>query len=181
MVGNVAGLFYAGTDTTSKAVTTALYLLARDKELQQELQHEADTVDLEAITLQDFYTKLPRLKSFLHEVHRHYGVPVLGLYVTQQIPFCGSFLSPGTDIIVLGRRIALSSQDVPLGPHSSRPQMFDPRRYIVSGVDGIQAVSPSVKQGGFLAFGHGVRSCPGRIYSEALSYTVLVSLLQHFS
>jgi cytochrome P450 len=75
LVGNVIGLFMAGTDTTSKALEAALYLLACDQALQKVLQEEADTLDLESATLQDFYSKIPRIKSFLHEVHRWYGVP----------------------------------------------------------------------------------------------------------
>jgi cytochrome P450 len=75
LVGNVIGLFMAGTDTTSKTLTTCFYLLARDEELQATLRREADSINLETATLQDFYTKLPRIKSFLHEVHRLYGVP----------------------------------------------------------------------------------------------------------
>lgn len=75
LVGNVLGLFMAGTDTTSKALVTAFYILAEDQNLQKVLQDEADAVDFESLTLQDFYNKIPRIKSFLHEVHRWYGVP----------------------------------------------------------------------------------------------------------
>ena len=43
--------------------------------LQAALRKEADDIDLETATLKDFYTKIPQIKAFLHEVHRLYGVP----------------------------------------------------------------------------------------------------------
>lgn len=75
LVGNVLGLFMAGTDTTSKALVDALYLLACDPDLQKILQQEADNVNLDPATLSDLYSNAPRIKSFLHEVHRWYAVP----------------------------------------------------------------------------------------------------------
>ena len=75
LVGNVVGLFLAGTDTTSKAILAALYFLADDTHLQKMWQKEADEVDLESLSLQELYTAVPRIKSLLHEVHRWYGTP----------------------------------------------------------------------------------------------------------
>ena len=75
LVGNVIGLFMAGTDTTAKTLVACFYMLARDQDLQSILRKEADGIDLEAASLQDFYMKIPRIKSFLHEVHRLHGVP----------------------------------------------------------------------------------------------------------
>jgi cytochrome P450 len=63
----IVTLFLAGTDTTYKTLAFALYLLARDKELHNELRTEAIGVDLKATTLQDLCERLPRLKSFLHD------------------------------------------------------------------------------------------------------------------
>jgi len=40
--------------------------------------------------------------------------------------------------------------------------------------------SPSFKTNSFLPFGHGTRSCPGRIYSEVLSFVFLGTVLQNF-
>jgi hypothetical protein len=64
VIGNIVSLFFAGTDTTSKTLAFALYLFARDTELQQQLQTEVAGVDLKTATLQDLYERLPRLKSF---------------------------------------------------------------------------------------------------------------------
>jgi hypothetical protein len=44
-------------------------------------------------------------------------------------------------------------------------------RYLVKDpdTDRLSSVAPLTKAGGFMVFGHGMRSCPGRIYSEAFS------------
>jgi cytochrome P450 len=187
VVGNVLGLFLAGTDTTSKTLTTALYLLAKDQELQHELREEARTIDLDQLALQDLHAAMPRLKSFLHEVHRMYGVPVIGLTSTQDIPFRGGTIPRHTNIIVMTLYIPSSptspSQDVPLGPQGEAPHVFCARRYLtVNPQDGsVTSVSPITTRGGFMGFGFGVRTCPGRLYSEALSYVALCSLLQTFT
>ncbi|GKY91163.1 hypothetical protein MPSEU_000089100 [Mayamaea pseudoterrestris] len=182
LVGNVLGLFMAGTDTTSKALVTAFYLLAQDEGLQATLREEADAVDLESMSLQDFFQKIPRIKSFLHEVHRWYGAPVIGLYATQDVPFCGTTLPKGADIVILGRSITWKSSDLPKGPNNAPPDKFDAARYLVTEEDGsLSSIFPNTRLGGFLGFGHGVRACPGRTYSEALSYAVLIAVFQAFT
>ena len=104
-------------------------------------------------------------------------------YTTEAIPFCGTTLPKGADIVILTRSVSRQSSDVPLGPNNSPPSVFDPSRYLVQNPDTgcLACVSPSTSLGGFLGFGYGVRSCPGRVYSEALSYTTLVSALQRLS
>ena len=106
----------------------------------------------------------------------------LGVYTTNEIPFCGTVLPKGTDAIVLARSVSWQSSDVPKGPNNSPPTAFDPARYLVTEEDGsLRSIFPSTKLGGFLGFGHGVRSCPGRVYSEGLSYAILVAALQTFA
>jgi cytochrome P450 len=107
----------------------------------------------------------------------------LGLYTKEEIPFCGTTLPKGTDIVVLSRSVSWSSKEVPQGPNNSTAKIFDASRYLVTDPDtgATSSVFPSTKLGGFTPFGHGVRSCPGRTYSEALSYAVLVAVLQAFT
>ena len=91
-------------------------------------------------------------------------------------------LPKGTDIMILTRSVSWQSSNVPRGPRELPAHVFDSYRYLaIDSNDTISSVSPSTKLGGFLSFGHGVRACPGRVYSEALSYIVLVAVLQTFS
>jgi cytochrome P450 len=187
VIGNIVTLFMAGTDTTSKTLAFALYLFARDTELQKQLQTEVAGVDLKAATLQDLFEHLPRLKSFLHEVHRMYSVPIIGLQADREVTFCGTKLPKGTNFMVMlkyiGNQTIAPSKDVPIGPNGEVPSEFCPTRYLVKDPDTghLSSLTPSTKAGGFMVFGHGMRSCPGRTYSEAFSYLLLASLLQTFN
>eukprot|EP00581_Thalassiosira_minuscula_P009557 CAMPEP_0183702028 /NCGR_PEP_ID=MMETSP0737-20130205/263_1 /TAXON_ID=385413 /ORGANISM="Thalassiosira miniscula, Strain CCMP1093" /LENGTH=454 /DNA_ID=CAMNT_0025928561 /DNA_START=216 /DNA_END=1580 /DNA_ORIENTATION=- len=183
VVGNVTTLFAAGTDTTSKALTTAMYLLAEDSKLQHELREEACFVDLNGIALKDMYRRLPRLKSFLHEVHRVYGPPLIGLKTRRDdIKFAGTTLPRGTNIFVLLNYISNhKSNHVPIGPSGKEPDQFCPYRFLQYSANGdLSCSDPNNKSGAFLGFGFGARKCPGRTYSEVLSYLVLVSVLKTF-
>jgi len=178
MVGNVITLFLAGTDTTSKALTTAFYILGKDHRLQKELQAEVDGIDLKEADLNDLLTLMPRLKSFMHEVHRWYAVPILGLKTTKDIQFGGSYLRKGIEVLVLTRYMCTSSRSsAPLGQRGSHPNKFCAHRWLVQ--DG-SCPTPDAKVGSFLGFGYGVRRCPGKLYSEALSLEVLALVLQTF-
>jgi cytochrome P450 len=186
VIGNIVTLFLAGTDTTSKTLAFALYLFARDTELQKQLQTEVAGVDLKTATLQDLFERLPRLKSFLHEVHRMYSLPFIALQADREVTFCGTKLPQGTNFMLMltyiGNQTIAPSKDVPIGPNGEVPSEFCPTRYLVkdTATGSLSSLTPSTKAGGFMAFGHGMRSCPGRTYSEAFSYLLLASFLQTF-
>jgi cytochrome P450 len=83
----------------------------------------------------------------------------------------------------IGNQTIAPSKDVPIGPNGEVPSEFCPTRYLVKDPDTghLSSLTPSTKAGGFMVFGHGMRSCPGRTYSEAFSYLLLASLLQTFN
>lgn len=177
VVGNVLTLFLAGTDTTSKALLTAFYILAENEELQQRLRLEADGVKIEDMDITGLFTKAPHIKSFLHEVHRCYGSPLVGMEVTQPIPYCGSTLPAGSITLILSHYINQSNPDVPLGPNETPPTEFDPQRWLV--VEESHVTCPTPGKGFILpSFGYGVRVCPGRFYTEALSMLILIRSLR---
>jgi cytochrome P450 len=185
VVGNMVTLILAGTDTTYKLLTMALYVLATQPAMQEELRTHVDGFDWESASLEDLYTKLPYLKSFLHEVHRHYGFPFIMLEANADIPFMDTVLERGTNIIVLDRYLSTQRKNpsaaVPLGPDNAPPSDFNHRRYVEKVDDKATCPNPSTKEMAFLPFGQGARACPGRSYSEILSYCVLISLLQTFT
>jgi len=130
-------------------------------------------------------------------MHRHYGNPVITMTTHVAVPFCGDTLPAGTHVICMAQYIACNricpSSSVPLGPNGEAPHVFCPERYLVERNNNntnsnskedsgktLESMNPVVRGGGFNGFGFGIRACPGRSYSEALSYIVLVSLLQTF-
>ncbi|CAB9512592.1 synthase [Seminavis robusta] len=192
IVGNIVTAFAAGTDTTSLTLLSTLHFLAENKELQAELREHIRDFDLETATLDDYYTKVPVLKSFLHEIHRYYCTPIMGLQPAKDIPFCGTTLPKGSRVLIFLRHIMLQqkspAEGVPTGPDNAPPQVFSYRRYLVPADENTttskeqkwQCIGPLTKGFSFLPFGHGVRTCPGRLYSEILSYAILIKLLQTF-
>mmetsp|Transcript_21359 Transcript_21359/g.59198 ORF Transcript_21359/g.59198 Transcript_21359/m.59198 type:complete len:350 (+) Transcript_21359:254-1303(+) len=191
VVGNAATVFIAGTDTTEKTLVQALYQLALRPELQTTLRKSVQDFDWDAASMDDFYAKIPRVKSFLQEVHRYFLFPLMFLETNEEIPFRSATLPAGLQIFVHIRHCATQrdrpSKGVPFGPNQSHPQVFDPERYLVykdykhdeSTLTCADPVTTS-DSAAFMMFGSGVKSCPGRKYSELLSYCTLVAMLQTF-
>jgi cytochrome P450 len=183
VMGNIFTLFIAGIDTTAKMFGACLYQLAKNPELQSTLQQEVDKFDLSNSTLDDFYTKLPRLKAFLHEMHRFHGNNFIFLKLTKDIDFCGGTLKKGEEALLFARYLTTSDKaqtpDIPAGPNEEPPSVFCPERYLTG--DGTATATPKPGSLAFSTFGVGARACPGRTYSEVFTYTVLIRLLQTFS
>ena len=189
LVGNIMTLFLAGTDTSGKTLGMAAFLLARDQTLQRTLRDEVDNVDLGTVTMDDLISRFPRLKSFLHETHRHYAIPFIWLKTTAEIPFYGTTLPPDTSIMVMDKYISTrkdqpSTTKVPC-PNGIIPHEFDAERYLETRKDdtgsGEKLVCPTPAHSvGFGIFGYGTRACPGRLYAENQSLLVLAAILQAF-
>lgn len=188
VMGNALTLFLAGTDTTEKALVQALYHLALYPNLQARLREEVADFDWEKASIEDFYSELPKLKSFLHEIHRFYLFPLMFLQTNEDIVFKETTIPKDSQIFVHIRHCTIQknkpSKDVPFGPNNSHPSIFDPERFLEKTGEGKTGEwtcpDPITTNAAFMMFGSGVKSCPGRKYSELLSYCVLVSVLQTF-
>jgi cytochrome P450 len=189
VIGNILTLFIAGSDTTSKTLVDALYLIAQDPLLQQELAAEAvaffANTKEERFTLDEMHEQSPRIKSFLHEVHRLYGVPFMLMQASEEVSVGGQTIQPGQSMILLWRYIAKRNPRCPMGPAGEMADEFCGRRFLVcqeTNETGKTILTcpppdPSVVMG----FGGGMRSCPGRTYAESVQQVVLLRLLQNFS
>jgi cytochrome P450 len=186
VIGNILTLFIAGSDTTSKTLVDALYLIAQDPVLQEELAAEALAFGnpKEGFTLDQMHEQSPRIKSFLHEVHRLYGVPFMLMQASEEITLSGQTIQPGQSMILLWRYIAKRNSRCPLGPAGETADQFCGRRFLCQETNADKTVltycpppDPSVVMG----FGGGMRSCPGRTYAESVQQVVLLRLLQNFS
>lgn len=109
--------------------------------------------------------------------------------------FLGKTIDPGTIVFIVGTSYPFDKNkksEVPLGPNGEPPQEFCAQRWLSTETgsdeekkdDGSASrpilIFPSNREGGFMAFGHGVRTCPGRKYAEAEMTTMLVHLLYNF-
>lgn len=167
----------------------ALWKIASDDTgLQEELVEEMRGFDLANCSLVDFSTQLPRLKSLMHEIHRFYGgFPLYCLNTSEEIEYGGKLVPPDTPFLILPRYPSISKVDpsphVPIGPSGEQPHEFCPRRFLLKDHAKGEWHTPApntTNNASFLAFGMGARSCPGRIYSEAMASITLVALLQRF-
>jgi cytochrome P450 len=186
-IGNLLTLLLGGTDTTGASLLFAIYWVAKDDTgLREALVKEADAFDLESAKLDDIEKHLPRMKSFLHELHRHYASsPMMMFQAAKDIPLCDTVISKGTLIFTLLRYPSTNpnspSSDVPLGPNQKHPSEFCPQRYLCTDDNGrLYAKSPDTQKGAFLIFGYGLRGCPGRMFAETVHFFSLVSLLKTF-
>jgi hypothetical protein len=134
-------------------------------------------------------TENSRVEDFSNFIHSLYllwgGIP--RRFNDREVTFCGTKLPKGTNFMLLlkyiGNQTIAPSKDVPIGLNGEVPSEFYPTRYLVKDPDTgcLSTKTPSTEAGGFMVFGHGMHSCPGRTYSEAFSYLLLASLLQTFN
>lgn len=200
VVGNLLTMFFGATDSTATTLTTALWQIAKDSTgLQDELADEAMALsDFENSSLDDLLRGLPRTRSFYHELLRVMGpFPFLLLQNTREIKFAGVKVEPNTKFITLNRyagihdsadgaqRSSLSKENTTSDLLKNDPSDFKPRRWLVSS----GKCSPTVESdvtfsssgndvGGSLAFGHGLRICPGIDLGESMALVSIASVLR---
>lgn len=203
LVGNLLTMFAAGTDTTSNTISTAVWHLANDLELQDDLYQEVVDYLQESnklpgdLTLEECLDCFPRLRSFLFEILRLKGpTPNNFLEPAEKMEFLGKTIDRGTIVFIVGTSYPFdknTQSEVPLGPNGEPPQEFCARRWLSTESsasdeekkDDIirrpKLIFPSNREGGFMAFGHGLRACPGRKYAEGEMTTMMIHLLYNFS
>jgi cytochrome P450 len=163
---NLSTFLFAGHETMAKALTWALYLLARAPEWQDRLRAEISDVignrPLDAATI----TKLPTLSRVLKETMRLYPpAPVMTRATTEETDLDGKKIPSGTlisiPIYVIHRHRTLWSD----------PDLFDPDRFLPER----EAQYPRTQ---FMPFGYGQRICIGSAFATLEATAILATLLQ---
>ncbi len=154
-------LLVAGHETTTTALTWALYWVHRLPEVKQKLMAELGEVDSCADGGQ--FLKLPYLGAVCNETLRIHPVAMLTFPRRVEVPMelCGYQLEPGT--LLMGS-IYLVHQREELYP---QPQQFRPERFME------RQFSPYE----FMPFGGGVRRCVGAALAQYELKIVLGSVL----
>ncbi|CAJ1969066.1 unnamed protein product [Cylindrotheca closterium] len=207
IVGNLLTVFVAATDTASNTVSFSLWELANDLALQDELYQEvieytngSGKRSLDDLTMEDALECFPRLRSFLFEMLRLKGPgPLLFFEPVESMEFLGKTVEPGDVLVTVGpsypHNKKTTKSEVPFGPNGEPPQEFCARRWLTTEpqeekkedvsptcIIGFRPklIVPSNREAGFLAFGHGLRVCPGKMYAHVEMVTVMVHLLHNF-
>lgn len=166
---NLATFLFAGHETTAKALTWTLYVLARAPEWQTRVREELDAVIGSGPVDAAAIAKLPVTSRVLKEVMRLYpSAPVMTRVNAEDVDIGGIFLPKPTLIVIpifaIHRHRSLW-QD---------PDRFDPDRFLPEN----EARYPRTQ---FMPFGYGQRVCIGSSFAILEATAILATLLRNVS
>jgi cytochrome P450 len=170
LVDNLVTFLIAGHETTAKALTWALYLLARAPEWQHRIRDEVRAVAGEEQVRAQHLDRLVVTKAVLEEAMRLYPpAPIM----TRQ---AASAMQLGGKTVAQGAHIVISIFAV----HRHRrlwddPDRFDPRRFAPERRKKIARTQ-------FMPFGFGSRTCIGASFAMMEGVAILATLIRwaHF-
>jgi cytochrome P450 len=155
-------MFFAGHETSAAAITWALYLLAQDPSIVDDLRAEIAALGVARVGLTDI-ARLPLLGQVVAETLRLYPPA----WVFDRSPLHD--LTVGGYRIPRGANVLLSPWVVHRDPRVwDDPDAFRPKRF---------AGDTSPPRSAYLPFGDGPRMCVGNRFAEAEIRIVLATLL----
>ncbi|KAK8744768.1 hypothetical protein OTU49_000603, partial [Cherax quadricarinatus] len=168
----ILDMLFAGIDTTSHTLGFAMYLLARNPEMQTRLQEEVDTVlgDHKGPLTHHHLAKLHYLKAVIKESMRLLPT-AMGFERTldKELIISGYLIPKGWSVMILSM---LMGWDESLFP---RAKEFLPERWLRN--KSLGTIHPYST----FPFGAGTRMCVGRRIAEQEMYTFLTRAMQRFT
>jgi len=165
--GNVLTFIFAGQETTSTALTWALYLLSQSPEWAAQVASESERVL--AAAAEEAADGLRQTRAVLDEAMRLYP-PIVGITRTaiRDDELAGCKVARGTMVVIspfVLHRHALLWDD---------PDLFDPSRFL----DG---AARRIDRYAYLPFGVGPRMCIGAGFALQEATLVLATIMRNFS
>lgn len=165
---DIMTLLFAGHETTSKSLCSAMYQLKKHPEIEAKLRRELHEVlldngkntieDLSLILCHEKLDKLEYLTCFVKEVLRHDLPAVRSLGYKSKTSFkLGDILIPKNQIITLNMIASHYNEEQWREPMKFIPERFDPSSEYFLTPDGKSRNPLS-----WCPFTFGVRTCPGR-------------------
>ena len=169
VVNNLVTLLAAGHETTAKALTWALYLLARAPEWQQRAREEVRDAVGDAPVEAHHVDRLEVIDRILKESMRLYPpVIVVARTPSEPLELAGEYFNPGDQLTIpiwcLHRHEKLWSD----------PGRFDPDRFLPE-------FDKDRSRTQYMPFGAGPRICVGMSFAQVEAKVILATLLQHAS
>ncbi len=166
LINNVLTLLEAGHETTSRALSWTLYLLARSPEWQEKLRAEVMAVAGSETIGASHAANLPLVQQVLKEAMRLYPpVPAITRRCPQPLAIGGELLPVNTLIVVpifaVHRHRRLWSD----------PGRFDPERFTAER----EAALPRTQ---FMPFGAGPRLCLGNSFAMLEATVILATFIR---
>lgn len=167
LADNLATFLFAGHETTAKALTWTLYLLARAPEWQDRLRNEISAVASSSPITPETVTKLPTVSRVLKEAMRLYPpAPVMTRVTANEMDIGGKTLPKSTLIVmpifIIHRHHALWED----------PNRFDPDRFLPE-------KEARYARTQFMPFGYGQRICIGSSFAILEATAILATLLRY--
>lgn len=163
----VASTMAAGFETTSRLLIWSAYLLARDRVEQDAVRAEIQRAPPRGVAGLDGLQAWPRLKAVLLETLRLYPpVPFMLRVAREPDEACGVAIRPGDVVMVSPWLIQRHHR------WWDRPGTFLPERF---------ANAPErLRDGTFIPFGLGPRTCVGATFAMAEASLILAALLARY-
>jgi cytochrome P450 len=167
LVDNLLTFYLAGHETTARALTWTLYLLARSPEWTAALVDEIQSVTGGAEVSGENIDKLVLVQQVLKESMRLYPpVPIMSRQAIADVQIDGRAIAAGTSVLM---------PIYAIHRHLRRwddPDAFDPTRFAADRADAISRYQ-------YMPFGAGPRICIGMAFAMMEATAILVTLLQH--
>ena len=170
LIDNLLTLLLAGHETTAKALTWSLYLLARAPDWQQRVRDEVRSVVGDQPMSPDLIDRLELTERVLKESMRLYPpVPVMARRPVHDITLGGQDIPAGTQVVIpmycVHRHRALWSD-----PDEFRPDRFLPEN------------TRRMPRTQYMPFGAGARTCIGMSFAMVEAKVLLATFLRaaHF-
>nr|XP_022342408.1 1,25-dihydroxyvitamin D(3) 24-hydroxylase, mitochondrial-like [Crassostrea virginica] len=161
-------LLLAGVDTSSNALSFALYLLAKNPNAQEKLQQEVDKVCKGNTCTSENLQNMPYLKAVVKESLRMFPVIPINARVMQEDTILNGYVIPkNTCVLLNGYTMAHDEEYFP------NPEEFKPERWLRD--SGIESHPFAM-----LPFGFGSRMCIGRRLAEQELFLTLTKMTQAF-
>jgi cytochrome P450 len=167
LVDNLLTFYMAGHETTAKALTWTLYLLAQSPQWTAAVQEEIARVTGGAAVGSEHIERLALVQQVIKESMRLYPpVPIMSRQAVADTRIEGHDISAGASVLIpiyVIHRHTKRWQD---------PDAFDPARFAA----GREAQVPRYQ---YLPFGAGPRICIGMAFALMEATAMLATLLQH--
>lgn len=167
IVDNLGTFLLAGHETTAKALTWTLYLLARAGEWQERVRDEINDVTRGAAIKADDITKLAITQRVLKESMRLYPPVPAMTRVNREAVTIGGIEFPAPALIVIPVYVMHRHRKL-----WDDPDRFNPDRFLPE----LEAKHQRMQ---FMPFGVGPRVCIGGAFAMMEATAVLATLLQH--
>lgn len=166
LVDNLLTFYLAGHETTAKALTWTLYLLARSPEWAAALEEEVAAVTGGAPVAAEHVERLVRVQQVVKESMRPYPpVPMMSRQSVAEVRLGDRVIAPGTSVLMPIYAIHRHAR------RWDEPDAFDPERFSPEREETMLRYQ-------FMPFGAGPRVCIGRSFAMVEATAILATLLR---